>query len=194
MLLNGLQVFRFTDVIKEIVRSSDIIVSSYLMFSWEFKKQNKRRRSTLRSMQWSLENITKIKRVNLSCLSYYRLLNAEVSVSMFFCLLCYVFFWTFWGWGIATLFSLSRVQVRQDWKERNGRGENGKPYFLSFSPSIQFPPWLAFFVRFACFPRSRTFTSRPYIPYSKWLSGKGTHMAADKDRRWGIHLKFEVKL
>ena len=35
MLLNGLQVFRFTDVTKEIVRSSDIIASSYLMFSLE---------------------------------------------------------------------------------------------------------------------------------------------------------------
>ena len=64
-------------------------------------------------------------------------------------------------------------------------GENWKPYFLSFPPSTQFPPWLAFFVRFASFPRSRTFTSRPYIPYSKWLSGKGTHMAADKNRSWG---------
>ena len=73
-------------------------------------------------------------------------------------------------------------------------GENWKPYFLSFPPSTQFHPWLAFFVRFASFPRSRTFTSRPYIPYSKWLSGKGTHMAADNDRPWGIHLKFEVKL
>ena len=132
----------------------------------------------------------------LSCLSQYRLLNAEVSVSMFFCLriLCYVFFWTFWGWGIATLFSLSRVEAPQDWRERSGRGENWKPYFLmiSFPRSIQLPPWLAFFVRFACFPRSCT--SRLYIPYSKWLSGKGTHMAADKDRLWGIHLKFEVKL
>ena len=37
MLLNGLQVFRFTDVTKEIVRSSDIIASSYLMFSLEEK-------------------------------------------------------------------------------------------------------------------------------------------------------------
>ena len=63
-------------------------------------------------MHWSLVNITKIKRVNLSCLSYYRLLNAEVSVSMFFYLLYYVFFWTFWGWGIATLFSLTAVESR----------------------------------------------------------------------------------
>ena len=37
MLLNGLRVFRFTDVTKEIVRSSDIIASSYLMFSLEEK-------------------------------------------------------------------------------------------------------------------------------------------------------------
>ena len=63
-------------------------------------------------MHWSLVNITKIKRANLSCLSYYKLLNAELSVSMFFYLLCYVFFWTFWGWGIATLFSLTAVESR----------------------------------------------------------------------------------
>ena len=37
MLLNGLQFFRFTDVTKEIFRSSDIIASSYLMFSLEEK-------------------------------------------------------------------------------------------------------------------------------------------------------------
>ena len=71
----------------------------YCFFVSNVLTRRKKLRSTLKSMHWGLVNITKIKRANLSCLYYYR---RRRSVRMFFCLPCYVFCWTFWGWGIAT--------------------------------------------------------------------------------------------
>ena len=99
-------------------------------------------------MHWSLVNITKIKRANLSCLSYYKLLNAELSVSMFFYLLCYVFFWTFWGWGIATLFSLTTVESRfgRTGESEVAEGRTGNLTSSAFRRLSSFPlDWLSSF-------------------------------------------------
>ena len=150
-------------------------------------------------MHWRLVNITKIKRANLSCLSYNRLLNAEVSVSMIFCLLCYVFFWTFWGWGIATLFSPTAVESRLD---RTGQsdmagGRTGNLTSSAFRLLSSFPlDWLSSFASLGFLAYAPSPLDR-ISHISKWLSGKGTHMAADNSRTGpeasaGIHLKSEV--
>ena len=80
----------------------------YCFFVSNVLTRRKKLRSTLKSMHWGLVNITKIKRANLSCLYYYR---RRRSVRMFFCLPCYVFCWTFWGWGIATYEKTNRKIV-----------------------------------------------------------------------------------
>ena len=97
-----------------------------------------------------------------------------------------------------SLFPSSRVDVRQDYRlsERKGpsqgqlvEGGGNLPLFL---PSFQFPPWLAFLVLFAWFPRWGTRLASKQ--YTKWLSREDSHI----DRPWGTHLKgtsiFEVKL
>ena len=45
---------------------------------------------------------------------------------------------------IATPFSLSRVEVRQDWRERNGRGRTGNLTSSAFRLLLNFPlDWLS---------------------------------------------------